>query len=229
MVDNWVWETGLARLGRSHLQGSSLLVASIQGRKLGWTFSAHPVKIYTQTRGRLYHASGPHPSREALPFLHGSASVSNTHSLWTFSSPCTAHYFVLTVGGCDCLHFVHKENLLPRHRITRRASGIPTPQPACLSLVFPSPHSNVLFPVVLSLDFIRVHRAGRGLCKTPGCIPSPVVEDCLASVRREGSFPALQLSPQIPDRYTINQAPPQQLGLSRYRKGTWDTTSFTLR
>lgn len=128
------------------------------GEKAGWTFSAHTVKISTQTRGRLYHASGPHPSREALPFLHGSASVSNTHSLWTFSSPCMAHYFVLTIGGCYCLHFVHKENLLPRHRITRRASGIPTQQPACLPPVFPFPHSNVLFPVVLSLDFIRVHR-----------------------------------------------------------------------
>lgn len=38
MVDNWVWETGLAHLGGSHLQGSSLLVASIQGRKLGGHF-----------------------------------------------------------------------------------------------------------------------------------------------------------------------------------------------
>lgn len=29
VVDSWVWETGLAHLGSSHLQGSSLLVASI--------------------------------------------------------------------------------------------------------------------------------------------------------------------------------------------------------
>lgn len=88
---------------------------------------------------------------EALPFLHGSASVSNTHSLWTFSNPCMVHYFVLTVGRCYCLHFVHKKNLFPRHRIARRASGIPTQQPARLPHVFLFFHSNVLFPVVLSL------------------------------------------------------------------------------
>lgn len=58
VVDSWVWETGLAHLGRSHLQGSSLLAANIQGRKLGRTFSAHTVKIYDQTRGRLSHAPG---------------------------------------------------------------------------------------------------------------------------------------------------------------------------
>lgn len=128
VVDSWVWETGLAHLGRSHLQGSSLLVANIQGRKLGRTFSAHTDKGFPMLRASSQW--------EALPFLHGSASVSNTHSLWTFSNPCMVHYFVLTVGRCYCLHFVHKENLFPHHRIARGASGIPTQQPARLPHVF---------------------------------------------------------------------------------------------
>lgn len=147
MVDSW--ETGLAHLGRSRLQGSSL-VANIQGRKLRWTFSAHCQNLHSDQRKAL-PCSRPHPSGEALPFLHGSASVSKTHSLWTFSNPCMVHYFVLTVGRCYCLHFVHKENLLPRHRIARHTSGIPTQQPACLPHIFLFPHSNVLFSVVLSL------------------------------------------------------------------------------
>lgn len=173
MVENWVWETGLARLGRSHLQGSSLLVASIQGRKLGWTFSTHPVKNLHSDQ------------RKALPCFWTS-SQQGGFAFPSWLCLCQQHTFTL-----DFLQPLHGPLLCLDCRRMRLSppctQGKPAPtsqdNKACKwdsnpATCLPACRTHSRFPTLMSCSLSCF------LLISSGC--TGLAEDC---ARRQGAFP----------------------------------------
>lgn len=96
--------------GRDGLQGNSLQVVSIWGRRSSWTFSAHTVNVGTRAPGRLCRSSEPHLGR--LGHSHRTEALvltwlcpRQTTRPFAFLAPYTAsslkYDFIKTLSTCE--------------------------------------------------------------------------------------------------------------------------------
>lgn len=140
-TDEQGWGRGITKQGKGSLQGAVCRWGNIQQRKLGRSLSAHSVKIYTWTKGRLFHASELHagvgmglcPSSMGLR-LWGP----DTHFLWSGLHSALSPFPCLAVGRCCSFHLALKENLPPGPGAVRSADGIQAP-----AIHLPAPHSSL--------------------------------------------------------------------------------------